>query len=590
MGSFKNLSAFIDLLRREGELVDIDVPLSPRLVIPEIQRRTVARKGPALLFRNVEGSAFPVVTNLFGSQKRIDLAFGRQPGQVIKDLVHIVENMLPPKSLGQVWGMRHLAPKLLKVGLKRRKRGPILQSEIDDLSQLPALTSWPEDGGPFVTLPLVYTQHPETGKGNLGMYRVQIQGPRQAGMHIQIHRGGGNHYFAAEGKNQSLPAAVFVGGHPAMTLASIAPLPEDVPELAFASLLMGAKLEVIRDPNLAELPIPAELDFCIYGRIPPHKRAPEGPFGDHYGYYSLEHDYPYLEVERVFHRADAIWPATVVGRPPQEDHYIAIYLQDLFSPLFPVVMKGVKDVFAYEESGVHALAGAIVKERYHREAFTYCMRVLGEGQLSLTKVLMATEADLDLRDFRPFFEHIVARCDFRTDLHIIANISLDTLDYSGPAINEGSKAIFLGLGDRRFDLESQAPASFSNQDFGRACLFCPGVVAVKGPAYREGNDDPQRLLAQPEIQGFRLVILHDEPEDAVRSDHDFLWNVFTRFEPAGDIYSAYTVKRNHLAFEAPLVIDCRLKPGYPKVLAPDDETSNAVDKLWDSLGIEPWLD
>jgi len=586
MRPIKNLRQFIDLLRSEGELVDIRTPLDPKLVIPEIQRRVVARKGPALLFHQVGGSRFPAATNLFGSQKRIDLAFGREPGQVIKDLVHVVEDMLPPKSIKQLWGMRGLAPKLLRVGLKKRRSGPIAQGRIEDLRELPALTSWPEDGGPFVTLPLVYTQHPHTGKGNLGMYRVQIQGPRQAGMHIQIHRGGGNHYFAAEKDDQALPAAVFVGGHPALTIASIAPLPEDVPELAFASLLMGAKLPVIRNAELAELPIPAELDFCIYGKIPPHKRAPEGPFGDHYGYYSLQHDYPYLEVERIFHRPDAIWPATVVGKPPQEDHYIALYLQELFSPLFPVVMKGVRDVFAYEESGVHSLAGAIVKERYHREAFTACMRVLGEGQLSLTKVLLATEAELDLRDFRTLFQHVVARCDFRTDLHIFANISQDTLDYTGPEVNKGSKAVLLGLGDARFELASQPPASFANPDFSRASLFCPGVVAVKGPAYRTGNDDPLRLLAQPEIKPFRIVVLHDEPEAAVADDHAFLWHVFTRFEPAGDIYGERRVVRNHLAFEAPLVLDCRMKPGYPKVLEPDPDTLRAVDAVWDSLGLD----
>lgn len=585
MKTYRNLSDFIALLRSEGEVIDIHEPLDPHLVIPEIQRRVVACKGPALLFHNVIGSSFPVVTNLFGSHKRIDLAFGREPGQVIRDLVHIVENMLPPKSIGQVWQQRHLVPKLLKVGLKTRKSGAILANSLDSLTALPALTCWPEDGGPFVTLPLVYTQDPHTGKGNLGMYRVQIQGARQAGMHIQIHRGGGNHHHQAELDNEPLPAAVFVGGHPALSIAAVAPLPEDVPEMAFASLLMGRKLDVVRPKSLGGFPVPADLDFCIFGQIPAHKRAPEGPFGDHYGYYSLQHDYPYLEVSAIHHRPGAIWPATVVGRPPQEDHYIAIYLQELFSPLFPVVMKGVLDVFAYEESGVHSLAGAIVKERYHKEAFTASMRVLGEGQLSLSKVLMTTDARLDLRDFRPFLEHIVGRCDFRTDFHIFANISLDTLDYTGPAINEGSKALFLGTGEKRFDLAEEAPREFSDTRFDQAQVFCPGVLVVKGPAYTPDNDDPDRLLAQPQIKPFRLVFLHDDPADACASDHNFLWHIFTRFEPAGDIYGKKHVKRNHLAFDAPLVIDCRMKPGYPKVLTPDPDTLDTVDKVWDELGL-----
>ena len=586
MRSFKDLSGFLDLLRREGELQDVRLPLSPNGVIPEIQRRTVALGGPALLFHQVEGSGFPVATNLFGSQKRIDLAFGGRPEQIIRDMVRLMEQM-PPKSLGQLWSFKHLLPTLARIGQKTRKKGPILGNKLSSLEQLPALTCWPEDGGPFITLPLVYTQHPVTGKGNLGMYRVQIQAPRQAGMHIQIHRGGGNHYHVAEERGEALPALVYVGGHPALTLAAVAPLPEDAPELAFASLLMGHKLEMVRQPALTTLPIPAHADFCLVGKIPPHRRAPEGPFGDHYGYYSLKHDYPYLEVEHIFYKDGAVWPATVVGRPPQEDHFIAIYLQDLFSPLFPVVMKGVRDVFAYEESGVHSLAGAIVQERYHKEAFSACLRVLGEGQLSLSKVLMATEADLDLRLFRPFLEHVVARCDFRTDLHIFANISLDTLDYTGPAINQGSKAVFLGLGEARFALETRAPASFSNADFGCARVFCPGVLVVKGPVYKPGGNDPERLLAQAEIEPFRLVFLHDDPESAVESDAAFLWHIFTRFEPAGDLYGRREIRRNHLAFEAPLVIDCRLKPGYPKVLEPDRETIREVDRIWDRLGIEP---
>ena len=580
-----NLRSFVQLLRQEGELKDIHLPLDPHLVIPEIQRRVVAQNGPALLFHQPKRGKFPVATNLFGSHKRIDLAFGGKPQALIRDLVHTFETQFPPKSLGAVWGMKRLLPPLLKLGTKKRKRAPILQACTGTLEDLPALTCWPEDGGPFVTLPLVYTQSPVSGKDNLGMYRVQVQAPKQAGMHIQIHRGGGNHYYEAEGKGQALPAAVYIGGPPALIIAAIAPLPEDVPELVFASLLMGQKLEMVPCPDRAVWPLIAEADFCIYGKIPPQKRALEGPFGDHYGYYSLAHDYPYLEVEQVFHREDAIFPATVVGRPPQEDHFIAIYLQDLLSPLFPVVMKGVRDVFAYEESGVHSLAGALVRERYHREAFTACMRVLGEGQLSLTKVLLATEADLDLRDFQPLFLHILERCDFRTDLHILANISMDTLDYSGPAINQGSKAIFLGLGDARFELENQAPTSFSNSKFGQAVCFCPGALVVKGPAYVTGNDDAHALLAQPEIKGFRMVFLHDDPEAATASPQAFLWHIFTRFEPAGDIVGNYQVKRLHLAFEAPLVIDCRMKPGYPEELVPDEETVAEVDAIWDQLGL-----
>jgi len=583
VSSAKDLAGFIDRLRREGELKDIHLELSPRLVIPEIQRRVVADQGPALLFHRVEGSPFPVATNLFGSSKRIELAFGTEPAAFVRRVTRLLDDMPPrPRT---IWRERGLIWKALKLGTRGRRQAPVLTHQLSSLHQLPALTSWPRDGGPFLTLPLVLTQHPETGRANLGMYRVQIQGERQAGMHIQIHRGGGNHYHAAEREDHSLPVAVFVGGHPALTMSAVAPLPEDVPELVFASLLQGRKVPIARRPDLISLPLLAEADFCLLGRIPPHRRAPEGPFGDHYGYYSLQHDFPFMEVSHIFHRPDAIFAATVVGRPPQEDHYLALYLQEVLSPLFPLVMKGVRDVFAYDESGVHSLAGAVVKERYAREAFTACMRILGEGQLSLTKVLMATEAEIDPRRFRPFLEHVLARCDFRTDLFILSNISMDTLDYTGPDLNRGSKAILLGLGAARFELAQEVPQAFSSAEFGAPHVFCPGVLVVKGPAYRQDDGAATRLLHQPEIQPFRLVVLHDDPEDATSDDASFLWNIFTRFEPAGDIYGQSSVVRNHLCFQAPLVIDCRMKPGYPEVLRPDPDTVAHVDRVWDQLGL-----
>lgn len=569
-------------------MVAIDEEVNPRLILPEIQRRTVARHGPALLFRNVTGSRFPVASNLFGSAKRIDLAFGGRPERVIQDLVEILES-LPPRPR-DLWSKRHLAATAMRLGLRRRRSGPILDRELSDLGQIPALTCWPRDGGPFVTLPLVYTEDPETGKSNLGMYRIQIQGPRQAGMHIQIHRGGGNHYAKAEKADRSLPAVVFVGGPPALVIAAVAPLPEDVPEVIFASLLQGRKLDMIRPQGDLRLPLVAQADFAIYGQIPPHRREPEGPFGDHYGYYSLEHPYPVLEVKRIFHRRDAIYPATVVGRPPQEDHFIAVYLQDLLKPLFPLVLKGVVDVFAYEESGVHSAAAAVVHERYYRESFSAALRVLGEGQLSLTKVLFATDQCVDVRDFKSVLTAVLERCCMETDVFVFSNISLDTLDYTGPDINRGSKALLLGTGDARHQLASAVPESWRNPLFGQARLFVPGCLVVKGPAYSENDGIPELLVEQGEVKPYRLVILHDDPADAVRDTASFLWNVFTRFEPGGDVYGQKRVIRNHIAFSAPLVVDCRMKPSYPDVLVVDDESASHVDQIWDQLGIDHWID
>lgn len=444
----RSTSEFVKELQIQNELLIIEEEVDPILELAEIQRRVVAKRGPAVLFKNVKGSRFSVATNLYGSEKRMKIAFGEDPIRFVQKIATTIQHILPPTP-AKIWDLRNIAFQALKVGLKKVGSAPVLENTLDSLHELPTLMSWPKDGGRFVTLPLVYTESPKTGKGNLGMYRIQIHGPMETGMHIQIHRGGGNHYYEAEKEDLSLPVHIYTGGPPALTIAAIAPLPEEISELILASLLLGEKLKIQKKGNVSPLPIVADADFLIQGVIPPKIRKPEGPFGDHYGYYALKHDYPIVQVKRIYYRKDAIWPATVVGRPPQEDHWIAEYLQDLLSPLFPVVMPAVKGVWAYEESGIHSLAAAVVKERYQGEAFTGALRILGEGQLSLTKVLLVTDQDVNLKNFRETFITVLERMNPITDLHIFANISQDTLDYTGPVINQGSKSIFLGSGKKK---------------------------------------------------------------------------------------------------------------------------------------------
>ena len=285
-----NLRQFLDLLRREGELVTVDAPVSSDLEIAEIHRRVLAAAGPALLFTQVEDADFPCVTNLFGTARRVDLAFGPRPEQFIQQLVQLAQD-LPSLSPSKLWPHKNLIPAALKVGLKTVGKGPVgecVQSP-PNLERLPLLKTWPEDGGHFITLPLVYTQHPDTGHHNLGMYRIQRHDAQTLGVHWQIQKGGGFHYHIAEQRGEDLPLVIFVGGPPALILAAIAPLPEDLPELILASLLQGERLRRVRG---ATLPLIAEAEFAIEGVVPPHVRQPEGPFGDHYGYYSLQHDYP----------------------------------------------------------------------------------------------------------------------------------------------------------------------------------------------------------------------------------------------------------------------------------------------------------
>ncbi len=578
--SFPDLRAFLDRLRRDGDLAVVDAPVSANLEASEIHRRVVAAGGPALLFTRVQGADFPLVTNLFGTARRAELAFGERPGRLIKRLVGLAETLLPPTA-GKLWGARDVAGELLRVGLSSRSRGPVTEVVTTDvrLDRLPALTTWPEDGGPFVTLPLVYTEPPDgRGAPNLGMYRLHVHDARTTGMHWQIGKGGGFHHAVAEARNEPLPVTVFLGGPPALILAAIAPLPENLPELMLASLIAGER--IARCPGPGAHPLVASAEFALIGRVPPKVRRPEGPFGDHYGYYSLRHDYPVFEISHLAHRRDAIYPATVVGKPRQEDFFIGDLLQELLSPLFPLVMPGVRQLWSYGETGYHSLAAAVVRERYRREALASAFRILGEGQLSLTKFLLVTDRPVDLKDFRATLEHVLARTRPETDLYVLSNTSMDTLDYTGPKVNEGSKGVWLGLGDtvRELPREFRGTPPPEVRD---VRVFCGGCLVVGGPPFGDDPGAAERLAAHPAFAGWPLLVLTDEPARAARSPMNFLWTTFTRFEPARDIHAAARrIDRNHLAFEAPILIDARLKPGFPGELTCREDVARQVGRRW----------
>ncbi len=578
--SFPDLRAFLDRLRRDDDVVTVEAAVDPHLEAAEIHRRVVAAGGPALIFTNVAGSDFRLVTNLFGNARRAELAFGERPVRLVRRLVELAETLLPPTAAG-LWGARDVAGELIKVGTRRVAKGPIVERSTATvrLDRLPALTCWPEDGGPFITLPLVYTTHPDRRGHNLGMYRMQVHSPRTTGMHWQIGKGGGYHYAVAEARGQRLPATVFLGGPPAMILAAVAPLPENVPELLLASLIAGERLPQVH--GYGPHPLMATAEFALIGEVPPHARQPEGPFGDHYGYYSLQHDYPVFEVQRVAHRADAMFPATVVGKPRQEDFFIGDLLQDLLSPLFPLVMPAVERLWSYGETGYHSLAAAVVKQRYRREAMASAFRILGEGQLSLTKFLLVTDRDVDVRDFRKTLEHILARTNPETDLYVFSNLSMDTLDYTGPAVNEGSKGVWLGLGDPVRELPRQFSAATLPSGVSDVRVFCGGCLVVGVPGFEAEPAAAARLAGDAAFRDWPLIVLSDQPACAAASPMNFLWTTFTRFEPAADIHAAERrIVRNHIAYRGPVVIDARLKPGFPKELTCREDITELVTRRW----------
>jgi len=584
-----DLSSFLKLLEDENELLVIDETVDPNLEIAEIHRRVIQNQGPALLFNNVKDSAFPVVTNLFGTGKRLDLAFGTKPQEFVKDIVNLAETIMPPTP-AKLWQNRGLFLEAARIGLKKTSRAPVLDNCQDPprLSSLPMLTSWHSDGGPFVTLPLVYTEHPENGSHNLGMYRIQRHSETTTGIHWQIHKGGGYHYFEAEKRNQPLPLTLFIGGPPALMLSAIAPLPEDIPELMLTSLLLGSKLPMVEDPRGGHRLV-ASAEFAVKGSVEPHLRQPEGPFGDHYGYNSLEHDYPVFQVSHLYHRTNAIYPATVVGRPRQEDFFIGDYLQELLSPLFPLVMKGVRELKTFGETGFHCLAAARVADRYPREAFASGLRILGEGQLSLTKFLIVSDGSVDITDFKALWTHVLERVNWQRDLFVFANVSQDTLDYTGPSVNKGSKAMLMGLGPEKV---RDLPQSFSGNlppgcDKPRAYL--PGTLVLQGTPYEQDADLGTRIAGAPELSDWQVIVLVDDSDAATESIQEFLWTFFTRFEPAADIHGAATsVHRFHVGLDAPVVIDCRMKPWYTEVLEVDQPTKSLVDEKFDRIIPRQW--
>lgn len=579
--SFSDLRSFLTELEREGELVTIEVPVDPELEIAEIHRRAIAAAGPALLFLRPRGADFPVVTNLFGTARRAELAFGHRPARLIRRLVEASHELMPP-SISSLWGARDLLLAGLRVGTQARKTAPVLEhcQSPPALDRLPALRTWPEDGGAFLTLPLVYTEHPEGLGHNLGMYRMQIYDPSTTGMHWQIGKGGGFHYEVAEKRNRPLPVSVFLGGPPALTLAAIAPLPENVPELLLASLIAGQRLPMVEGPQGSRLVGTAE--FALVGSVPPTTRRPEGPFGDHYGYYSLTHDYPIFEVSHLLHRRDAIFPATVVGKPRQEDFFIGDLLQELLSPLFPLVMPAVRSLWSYGETGYHSLSAAVVQDRYHREAMGSAFRILGEGQLSLTKFLLVIDQSIDLKNFPATLEHLLARTRPETDLYVFSNLSMDTLDYTGPRVNEGSKGVWVGLGEPVRDLPREfAPSVAPPSDISSVHVFCSGCLVVGGPTTFDDPGAPARFARHPAFADWPLVVVTDEPARAAASTMNFLWTTFTRFEPAADIHAAdVKIVRNHLSYTSPVVIDARRSPEFPDELFCDPATAETVERRW----------
>ncbi|MBI5700778.1 UbiD family decarboxylase [Candidatus Saganbacteria bacterium] len=586
---YKNLRDYIDDLAKRGELVRITEEVDPDQEITIIQHRFLAEKGPALLFENLKG--YPgrrLVSNLYGTQERTNLVFGKHPGEIGNDLVSLATDLMPP-TIGKLWENRNKIFRIINSRMRSVSSCPVLENieEPAHLNQLPVLTCWPLDGGPFFTLPLVHTEHPENGTGNLGIYRLQRFDDTSAGMHWQIEKGGGFHFKVASALNRKLPISVILGGPPALTMAAIAPLPEGIDERLLAALILGAPLNMIKRKQTGHR-IPSQAEFVLEGSVTPGDVRKEGPFGDHLGHYSHSANFPVFRVDRILSRKDAIYPATVVGKPPQEDYYIGCALQEMTIPLLKFMHKGISDLWAYPETGFHPLAVASVNERYTHEALKHAFAILGEGQLSLTKILMVVGSDCkDIKDFRNVSRSLWRNLDPITGIHLIAPTAQDTLDFTGPTMNIGSRLILIAP-DRGNPIRTNLPpnppkATDVHKNIKKIVALGESFLI----AQVDRSFDRESVIAALKANGASLkylfhVLVSDDVD--LESTMSMLWGWFTRFDPLKDIHpDGIKLDGNRAVFQFPICIDASWKTGYRKPVEFDPEIVKNVDKKWDKI-------
>ena len=594
------LKSTLDAVKRleaHGELLRISDEVDPYLEMAEIQRRIYKENGPAVLFENVKGCSFPCVSNLYGTPERARLLF-RETYDAVGAVVGAKAD--PMGLLKRPAGAIQAAFTAAN-GLPLRVphwAAPVMACQAK-LSEIPQIVSWPMDGGPFVTLPQVYSEHPDhlgnPLKSNLGMYRVQLAGndyvvDQEIGIHYQIHRGIGVHQKLHQERGEPFRVAVFVGGAPSMAFSAVMPLPEGLPEVAFSGLMAGRNFRYTRYQGWT---IAADADFAIIGTLTDEPK-PEGPFGDHLGYYSLVHDFPCLKVEAVFHRKDAIWPFTVVGRPPQEDTTFGEVIHDLTGAVIPTEIPGLKAVNAVDAAGVHPLLLAVGEERYTpfagadrpSELLTLSNAVLGKGQLSLAKYLLMADAagEPDIHDIPQFFRHLLERVDWRRDLHFQTETTIDTLDYSSEGLNEGSKVVWACTGSARRTLSSAPPSLPSSFTY---AVVDAGILAVQlapSEEYSKAPDEVEALIdsiaSHIDSDAFPLIIVCDDPDFLAADYNNFLWAAFTRSNPSHDIYGIGAQTRfKHWGCSGSLVIDARFKPHNAPPLLEDEAVSARVDAL-----------
>ncbi len=597
---YHSLAECVRDLETTGQLIRIKEAVDPHLEMAEIHRRAYTQKGPALLFENVLGSPFPAASNIYGSKERTEFLFRK----TIPGLKRVMEiKMDPSRAIKKPWahiGTGFTALKALP--RKSRFKSPVSYGKTT-IDQLPQIVSWPDDGGAFITLPQVFTLPPgekSPMKSNLGMYRIQLSGNEyitneEVGLHYQIHRGIGVHHTMYNDSDEEFKVSIFVGGPPSHAFSAIMPMPEDLSELTMAGMLGGRRFRYFIDEK--GYYISSDADFVITGTIRKNVKKPEGPFGDHFGYYSLAHDFPVMKVEDVYHRHDAIWHFTVVGRPPQEDSSFGHLIHKLVDNIAPHEFPGLVEVNAVDAAGVHPLLLAIGKERYMpfrekkpEEILTIANRILGSGQTSLAKFLIIAQDEegvgLSTHRIEHFLDHVLRRIDWRRDLHFQTKTTIDTLDYSGSGWNSGSKVVMACCGDPIRDLASVIHDSLNRLDaIKKVRLLQPGILLLEigsFVSYEISLDEMENVttqLASVDLSQFPLIVLVDNSDFTSKSLNNFLWVTFTRSNPSHDIHGINSfIEHKHWGCRGSLIIDARKKPHHAPELIVDERTKQKVDK------------
>ena len=612
--AYQSLEDCLMDLESNGQLIRIKEETDPLLQMAAIHLKVFEANGPALLFENVKGSEYRAASNIFGTLERSRFIF-RDTIKKVEQLIQLKNN--PIEAIKHPLKYFNTAVAATKAfPLRNPISKPILHKNIN-IDDLPLIKHWPMDGGAFVTLPQVYTEdidQPGIMHANLGMYRIQLNGNeymtnKEIGLHYQLHRGIGVHQSKANKKGMPLKVSIFVGGPPSHTVAAVMPLPEGMSEMTFAGVLGGRRF---RYKYIDGYCISTDADFVITGEVMPGDLKPEGPFGDHLGYYSLQHNFPLMKVHKVFAKKNAIWPFTVVGRPPQEDTSFGQLIHSITGTAIQNEIPGLKELHAVDAAGVHPLLLAIGSERYTpyqptkqpAEILTIANHMLGTGQLSLAKFLFITSDDenkLNTKDIEKYFDFILRRINLKRDIHFYTNTTIDTLDYSGEGLNSGSKVVFAAYGNLIRTLATEPHSRMKNiSGFEDVKLVMPGVIAMKTTAfstYENAKKEMNQLNEQ--LNGIQnewhtkanlpeeiaMIIICDDASFVSNHLNNFLWVTFTRCNPSHDIYGIGSFTHNkHWGCEGPIVIDARIKPHHAPIVEKDPAVEKSIEKYFNKGG------